>query len=158
MIVINFDLPILYQRFRGCPKRARKDLRKVLSKTGGKILNTVRRRKTLFDRTNTHKGKPPLQRSVWSEQENRSGELIQKLGWNVVHGPILEWGPLLKRSWLIPGPLKWKVGAKERWAENIQRRWSRDQLRPHFVPAVKRIEPQFINDVTRVLVESVQGG
>lgn len=157
MIVINFDLPMLYQRFRGCPRKAQRKLRKVLSKHGNKILSSVRRRKTLFDRTNTHKGQPSLQRSVWTEQTNKAGEHIQAMGWDVEHGPVLEYGPLRKRRWIVPGPVRWKVGAKVQWAERVERKWSRNQLRPHFVPAVNRIEPKFINDVCKVLVESVEG-
>lgn len=156
-ITAKFDLSSLRSRFRGCPRVARRRLRTVLPKHGKAILGSIRRSKSIFDRTNTHKDSPSLQRSLWASQKNTSNELVQEMGWGVPYGPVLEHGPR-KRRWIIPGPVGFAVGGGVQWASEVERVWTNDQKREHFGPAMEKQEPKFHRDAERALVESIEGG
>jgi hypothetical protein len=89
----------------------------------------------------------------WPQPKVLQKHIVMGFGWTRRYGRVLEFGPSVTQWMIYPkyrkairwtasnfhGPTRSGIaGQKTMFAKSVRHKWSRDQLRPHLVPEVKR--------------------
>jgi hypothetical protein len=139
------------------------------------IIKNIRNDHTLFKykdaEVDYNRGK--LKESLWTEKADTSTKAVavQQIGWAVPYGDVLEWGPVLKKTWEIKpkgfrsdvGGKKWRSGGQQAlqflrfkykgsivYSRGVTHKWTEAEKRPHVTPHVEQMEAIILEDLESI--------